>query len=126
MEVKIETKYGTKKIQLEKVEYTRDEGNDCDFCSYKKICDKLTSINRLNIPVNESYTEDYRANYYRDFDLFCTYNIPIGYIPAAGTLEKNLPEIFPDAPIDDIKKYCQSYCIVSGCCETCVLNKWTE
>lgn len=125
MEVEIKTKYGIRKIQIEKVKYTEGKGNDCAYCSYKEICDKLTSIDRLHIPVNKRYKEDYGSEY-RDFDLFCTYEIPLGFIPTPGTLEKNLLEIFPDAPINDIINYCKNYCILIGSCETCVLKKWID
>ena len=63
---------------------------------------------------------------YRDFDAFCTYEIPIGYRPAKGTLEQNLIELFPDAAITDINNFCDNFCIVSGevTCLSCPLKKW--
>ena len=74
----------------------------CEDCAYEGIC-----INLRN--------PDNPKNAKESFMDFCANELTTDLMPKQGTLEKNLPWIFPDketilSPVESINQYCSSFC----------------
>lgn len=120
-ELELETKFGKRKIEL-----VSSEENICSGCVYERMCD-ITDISFLEIAGSSRYNKDTGDKYYKNINYICTYVIGLSYRPAPGTLEKNIPEIFPETLMkNDINNYCNSQCIFKCIGSNCILNKWRD
>lgn len=122
-ELELETKFGKRKIEIVP---NNGRENVCPDCVYNCMCD-ITDISFLEIIGGPRYNKDTGNKYYKNINYICTYVIGLDNRPAPGTLEKNIPELFPEISMkNDINNYCKNQCIFNCIGSNCILNKWKD
>ena len=89
------------KFKLGNIEFEIEHRNFCDDCAYDGVCKTLK---------NPSNPKDDKESFMN----FCSNKLTINQMPKQGTLEKNLPWIFPEnkilTPVESINQYCSNFC----------------
>lgn len=86
------------------IEFEVDHREYCDDCAYYEICEHLKNPENIK-------------NIKESFHNFCNRRLSDIQMPKEGTLEKNLPWIFPEnkdalftPPEESINRYCSNFC----------------
>ena len=114
------------KIDSSDLELDIEPGN-CDECYYNHVCTSLKDP--INPDDNDIDFQDFCLEYIEDD------NGSAEVMPVKGTLEENLPYIFPDVILDKMKEnkelkdtlnnYCEFFCSFE-CMPDCPMNKYKK
>jgi len=92
------------KFTYKDIEFEVNRRDYCDDCAYDGICENLKNPENIK-NIEESFQD------------FCSKRLSVNQMPKEGTLEKNLPWIFPEnkealftQEEESINQYCSNFC----------------